>query len=211
MQVRSGQGADISICSPRLLDSKLVAGKDTQFAQVAHQQVWGSAGELDCAVLRRATKVSGHSRGFVAKVVAGAIYTRSKAVKYGTSDSDECHVCRGVADTQAHRVLDCKSSNKECDKPGRKAWTTLSDLETGSIPERACTAMCWPPPRLLPETVEVTRGPGLEGPFYFHNRSPVYIDGSGMFGKHIEVRTAASAGVQAREEAEGDWLSFITL
>jgi exonuclease III len=205
LRLRSGREADLSICSPRLLEDLLVSGKDTQFAEEAHMKVWGTAGEVDCEVLRRATRVAGHSRGFIAKVVAGAVYTLSKAVKFGTLEVEECPVCPGVSDTQAHRVLDCKRSHKEGDKQGRAAWSLLKDVSERSIPERACTVMKWPPPRLLPEFFEVTRKHGLVGAFFFHNGSPVYIDGSGMFGKHIEVRTAASAAVQKREGEDDEW------
>ncbi len=64
--------------------------------------------------------------------------------------------------------------------------------------------MKWPPPRLLPDVVEVTRSTRSEGdtPFRFHDRTPIYIDGSGMYGKYIEVRTAASAAVQKTDD---DW------
>ena len=84
----------------------------------------------------------------------------------------------------------------------------LGDQEVRNAPERACTAARWPPPRLLPEELEITRGQGQEGLFWFHNRSPVYIDGSGMFGKVLEVRTAASAGVQRREGTDEEWDSL---
>jgi hypothetical protein len=53
VRLQGGQEADLTICSPRLLESKLVAGMDTHFAKVAHQQCWGAPGELDVAVLRR--------------------------------------------------------------------------------------------------------------------------------------------------------------
>jgi exonuclease III len=205
LTLRGGGEADLSICSPRLLEGKLVAGKDTQVAQEAYLKVWGTPGELDVSVLRRATKVAGHSRGFVAKVVAGAIYTRSKAMRYGTLDHEECPTCAGIADTQVHRVMDCKNSNTDGDKPGKKAWKVLGDQEVPNVPERACTATVWPPPRLLPLELEITRDPGQGGAFWFHNRSPVYIDGSGMFGKVLEVRTAASAGVQRRDGTDEEW------
>ena len=69
--------------------------------------------------------MAGHSRGFIAKVLAGAMHTRSRAVKYGTMVGDECPVCEGVADTQEHRVMDCKSSNRGGDRSGRQAWSVL--------------------------------------------------------------------------------------
>ena len=144
---RNGREADLSICSPKLLESMLVLGKDTQFGEEAHMQVWGSTGEVDWRVLRRATRVGGHSRRFVAKVLAGAIYTRSKALKFGTTEDDSCPVCPGVADTQQHRAMDCINCNKECDKKGRQAWTSLADGGGATIPERAATVMVWPPPQ----------------------------------------------------------------
>ncbi len=62
-----------------------------------------------------------------------------------------------------------------------------------------------PPPRLLPEVVEITRAHGAKGAFWFHDLSPIYIDGSGMYGKCIEVRTAASAAVQKRAHSHDEW------
>ncbi len=139
--LRNGMEADLSICLPKLLERMLGAGKDTRFAEEARMHVWGTKGEVDCGVLRRATKVAGHSRRFVAKVLAGAIYTRNKALKFGTVDDDDCPVCIGVADTQQHRVMDCRSSNKEGDKKGRQAWSSLADGGSRNIPERAATVM----------------------------------------------------------------------
>ena len=138
---RDGKEADLSICSPKLLESMLVQGKDTQFGEEAHMQVWGSAGEVDWRVLRRATKVGGHSRRFVAKVLAGAIYTRSKALKFGTVEDDSCPLCPGVADTQQHRAMECISCNKACDKKGRQAWASLAD--GGGRPYRKGPPRSW--------------------------------------------------------------------
>ncbi len=197
--LRSGREVDLSVCSPSLLEGILVAGVDTRFAEEAHQQNWGTKGELDCGVLRRATKVSGHSRGFVAKVVAGAIYTRSRAVKFGTLDNEECTDCPGVADTQEHRVLDCKNSNKTSDKKGRSSWANLAIVCARSIPERACTTREWPPPRLLPDIFEVPCHSSVQGYFSFHHHPPIYIDWSGLFGKPLEARTAALAAVPKLE------------
>ncbi len=52
LRFRNGREADLSICSPRLLESLLVAGKGTQFAEAANLKVWGCTGELDCGVLK---------------------------------------------------------------------------------------------------------------------------------------------------------------
>jgi hypothetical protein len=57
----------------------------------------------------------------------------------------------------------------------------------------------------LPEVVEITRTNGGKGAFWFHDLSPIYIDGSGMYGKCIEVRTAASAAVQKRAHSHDEW------
>ena len=65
--------------------------------------------------------------------------------------------------------------------------------------------MVWPPPRLMPDCSEVTCDSNRVGRFFFHNKTPIYIDGSGMFGKVIEVRSAASAAVQIRDDSTEEW------
>ncbi len=57
----------------------------------------------------------------------------------------------------------------------------------------------------MPECSEVTCDSRRVGRFFFHNKTPIYIDGSGMFGKVVEVKTAASAAVQKRDDDTGEW------
>ena len=59
--------------------------------------------------------------------------------------------------------------------------------------------------RVLPESFEFTCEAGRSGVFVFHNHSPIYIDGSGMFGNHSEVRTASGAAVPNRRGTTDEW------
>ena len=59
------------------------------------------------------------------------------------------------------------------------------------------------PPRCLPADVDYFEDGVRSTAFYFHDRAPIYIDGSGMFGKNMEIRTDASASVQFGAEGQG--------
>jgi hypothetical protein len=138
--------------------------------------------------------------------MAGVLYTRDRAAKLGTIEDGNCSLCHNHADTQAHRVMECPfPGNNDKDNKGKAAWKRLGDSDTPIVPERCLTTMKWPAPRLLPDTYEFSNHVGSDSPFRFHDRSPIYIDGSGMHGKNIEVETAASAAVQTKISPEVGW------
>ncbi len=80
------------MCSPRLLEGLLTKSEDRHFASRAHNRIWDQEGELDVEGLRGAANKGGHSRGFVAKVVADKLCTRERASAFGIIDDGNCSV-----------------------------------------------------------------------------------------------------------------------
>ena len=78
-------------------------------------------------------------------------------------------------------------------------------MQVKCILHRGCVALVAIPPRGLPDIVDYFDDGIWSTAFYFHGTAPIYIDGSGMFGKTMEIRTAASAAVQCDEGHEGVW------